>query len=65
MRKTDSKTILNRAKAKPTTRVKTSLTFNSDIYEAFVSSCDKNEVAVSRLLEELMRDYLENEKPGR
>ena len=58
-KKLDAKSILNRAKKKES-RQKVSFTFDTDLYKSFTEICTKQEVAMSRVLEELMKDFIEN-----
>ena len=38
-------------------RVKVSFTLDSDIFEKFKAKCEKNDAAMSRVLEELMKQF--------
>lgn len=56
-KKLDAKSILNRAKKKDS-RQKVSFTFDTELYSEFVRICDKQDVAMSRVLEELIKEFI-------
>ena len=56
-KKLDAKSILNRAKKKPG-KQKVSFTFSIELYSEFVKICDKQDVAMSRVLEELIKEFI-------
>ena len=56
-KKLDAKSILNRAKKK-SNRQKLSFTFDTDIYAEFVKICEKQDVPISRVLEELIKEFI-------
>jgi len=58
MKSLDKKDILKRAKIKPH-RIKVSFTFPEGLYESFRLACEKDQVAASRVLEELLKAYLD------
>lgn len=58
MTKIDVKDVLKKAKKKPA-REKVSFTFDSEVYKKFQEKCDKNKVAMSRVIEELMLQFIE------
>ena len=56
MNKFDIKEVVKKAKAKPK-RIKVSFTFDKDVYERFQNTCEAHNVAMSRVLEELMIQF--------
>ncbi|MEK6774967.1 MAG: hypothetical protein AABY64_13580 [Bdellovibrionota bacterium] len=48
--------IIERAKQR---RIKVSLTFDPGTYHAFQGTCEKQGVVASRVLEELMKDFVD------
>lgn len=54
----DFKKALERAREKKE-RVKATYTLDADIFEAFQKACDKEDVAQSRIIEELMKEFLD------
>lgn len=58
-KKLDIKGIINRAKKK-NNKQKVSFTFDTELYSEFVRICDKQDVAMSRVLEELMKSFIDS-----
>lgn len=54
----DLKRVLERAKTKRET-AKATYTIDADIFEAFQKACEKEDVAQSRIVEELMKEFLD------
>lgn len=52
--KIDIKSVISKAKSKEPNRVKVSFTLNGDVYREFSKLCEKQDIAMSRVLEELM-----------
>lgn len=56
--KINAKGILSRIKNKPPKSQKVSFSLESSLYEQFRRVCQKEDVAMSNVLEELMKDFL-------
>ena len=56
-----TKSVFERVKERPK-RIQVSLTFSGGVYEEFQEMCEKEGVAVSRVLEILMTDLIESKK---
>lgn len=56
--KATAKDVISRAKERPN-KVKTSLTFDEEVFNRFQAACEKNGAPMSRVLEELMKKFLD------
>jgi hypothetical protein len=58
--KVNGKNIVKRLKNKGKKSQKVSFSFRADIYEQFREVCQEEEVSMSSVLEELMKDFLDS-----
>lgn len=57
----DKKTLLSNIKKTDKRRAKATFTLDADVYRQFKAECDKQKVAQSRVLEELIKSFIEKE----
>jgi hypothetical protein len=59
MKRIDRKSVLARARLE-TKRIRANFNFTEEVYKPFVERCEKDGVTVTRVLEELMKEYIKS-----